>query len=449
MLGLLVACCLLMPSAAGADIYLVDNAAGANVGDCTSAPAGDCSLADAIDAANANAGSDSIDFAPPLAIVLDDPLPAVTSPVAIDAFGLDVSVTGSAGYASIYCAATDYAFDLTDSGATPSSVRGLPVFDVCDRAIKSNVPPPTIAVGPRRFDNTVAINGQAVAGASVYVYGADGATTGAHEGDDDLYELSAPAGAFSYTPGSEPAAGDKFTALQVTAGGGSNFAARVTTPSDLASPTPVRSVAVSNAAVRLDFNEPINPASVTPGAFSLSVAGVPRAISSAGVFGNSVFLESSVPWQTGEAGSVALTGTMRVTDGGGNEVLGQPVLDVFSGPGESTLPQITSMRLSPNRFCKKATSRCRRSKSTILIALNKPARVIFEVRRGGKRAKTMVSFVRRLDAGRNRVKLTAVVSGKQLPASILSLRATAQDVARSASVPAEAVFRIVTDKSKL
>ena len=29
----------------------------------------------------------------------------------------------------------------------------------------------------------------------------------------------------------------------------------------------------------------------------------------------------------------------------------------------------------------------------------------------------MVSFVRRLDAGRNRVKLTVVVSGKQLPAS--------------------------------
>lgn len=438
---------LIAPAAAAADTYVVDDAASGSAGACSVGP-GDCTLRDAIDAANANAGADTITFAA-VAIVLDSPLPPVTDPVAINAFGVAVTVSGSATYATNYCATTDYAFDLTDSGATPSSVRSLPIFDVCNRAIRSNVAPPTIRVGPRRFDNTVSVSGTAAAGAQVDVFSADGPDTAASEGEAFLFTLSAPSGTFSYTPGSEPVAGDKFTAIQRTGAGGSNFATRADTPSDLASPTLQQAVAVSNSSIRLDFSEPIAPDSATPSAFALSVAAVPRAISSATVSGSSVYLESSVPWQTGEAGSAVLTGTVRVTDLTGNEAIGQPGVDVYAGPGEATLPQITSMRLAPNRFCKRATRRCRRAKSTVLIALNKPARVIFEVRRGGRRGRTMVTFVRRLDAGRNRVKLTAVVSGKQLPATILALRATAQDVARSLSPPAEAVFRIVTDKSKL
>lgn len=435
-----------LPATAGAVTYVVDTDGSGNAGACTAA-AGDCTLPDAIDTANSNTGGDTISFALS-SVVLDEPLPAVTDPVTINGFPTAVTVSGSPAYAT-NCTPGLYAFDLTDSGAVPSSVRGLPIYDVCNRAIKSNVAPPTIKVGPRRFDNTVSINGQAAAGATVDVFAADGPDTGSNEGDDFLATVSAPAGGYSYTPGSEPVAGQKFTAVQYNGSGGSNFATRAETPSDLTSPTLLRAVAVSNSGVRLDFNEPIAPASAVPSAFTLSVASIPRAIASATASGSSVFLESSVPWLTGEAGSAVLSGTVRVTDAVGNEALGQPAVEVNAGPGEAVLPQITSMRLSPNRFCKKVTRRCRRGSSAVLIAVNKPARVIFEVRRGGKRSRTMVTFVRRLDAGRNRVKLSGVVSGKQLPATILALRATAQDVARSLSPPVEAVFRVVTDKSKL
>lgn len=436
------------PLSAQADTFLVDDAGTGSAGTCDTGTPADCTLRDAIDAANANSGADQIDFLP-LAIELDDPLPAVTDPVAVDAFGVAVTVSGSAAYATSYCAGSEYAFDLTAPNAAPSSVRALPVFAVCGRAINSNVPAPTIQVGPRRFDNTVSISGQAAPSATVDIFSADGPSTMNAEGDDYLVSPAVPSGSYSYMPGVEPVAGSKFTALQLNGSGGSNFSATAVTPSDLTSPTLLRAVAISNTAVRFDFSEPIAAASAQATAFSLSVAGAPRAIASSTVQGASVFVESSNPWLTGEAGSASLTGAARVTDQLGNEVLGQPSAAVAAGPGEAVLPLITSMRASPNRVCKKVTSRCRRGSISVLIALNKPGRVIFEVRRRGKSARTMVTFVRRLNAGRNRVKLTSIVSGKQLPRAVLILQARAQDVARSMSAPVETNFRIVDDKRDL
>lgn len=439
---------LALPGVAHADAFVVDDAGSGNLGACDTGTPGDCTLRDAIDAANANAGADQITFQP-LSIVLDDPLPAVTDPVEIDAFGVAASVSGSASYVTNHCAGSDFAIDLSAPAASPSEARALAVSAVCGRAIKSNIPAPTIRVGPRRFDNTVSISGSAAAGAEVDLYSADGAATADGEGDGYLLSPAVVGDAYSYTPGVEPAAGSKFSAVQRTASGGSGFSARAVTPSDLVSPVLLRAVAVSNTGVRLDFNEAIAPGSAPPEAFAISVAGVPRSLSSVTVYGNSVFLESGVAWKAGEAGSAVLTGTARVTDTTGNEVIGQPSADVAAGPGEALLPQITSMRASPNRVCKKVTRRCRRGSISILVSLNKPARVVFEVRRRSKRARTMVSFVRRLDAGRSRVKLSAIVSGKQMPRAVLALRATAQDVARSWSPPAETLFRVVDDKRDL
>ena len=269
-----------------ADTYLVDNAGSGNVGTCTSAPAGDCSLRDAIDAANANAGpTDRLCL--PLAIVLDDPLPAVTEPGRRSTPSASaVTVNGSAVYATSYCAATDYAFDLTDSGAAPSSVRGAPGLrrlrpgDQVERAAADD------RVGPRRFDNTVSINGQAVGGCDgLRLMAPTGPPTGAHEGDDDLVTaVGSGRVAFSYTPGVEPAAGDKFTALQVTGSPADRTSRRtaVTTPSDLTSPAPVARGGRQQRRRSPRLQRADQPRFGSgAGAFSLSVAGVPRAISSA------------------------------------------------------------------------------------------------------------------------------------------------------------------------
>lgn len=443
-----VALALSFTSTADAATYLVDNAASGSVGSCVTVTPSDCTLRDAITAANANGGTDLINFQA-LSIVLDDPLPAVTDPVTVDAFGAAVTVKGSASYVSTYCAGGAFAFDLTAPAASPSGVHALPVFGVCGRAIKSNVAAPTIAVGPRRYDNTVSISGQAAAGSAVDIFGAGGPSTTGAEADTYLVSPAVPSGGFSYTPGVEPAAGTKFTALQISGSAGSGFATIAATPADLVSPTLLRAVAVSNTAVRFDFSEPIAAASAVPSAFSISIASVPRATSSVTVEGSSVTVETANPWQTGEAGSASLTGTTRVTDLTGNEVLGQPAVGVAAGPGEGQAPQITSMRASPNRVCKKVTKRCRRGTISVIVSLNKSARVIFAVRRRSVKAHTMVTFVRRLDAGRNRVKFSAIVSGRQLPKAVLVLRATAQDVARTLSAPVETTFRVVDDKRDL
>jgi len=63
--------------------------------------------------------------------------------------------------------------------------------------------------------------------------------------------------------------------------------------------------------------------------------------------------------------------------------------------------------------------------------------------------RVLVTFVRRLDAGRNRTRFTSTVSGRRLQAKVFTLRATAQDVARTFSTPVETPFRVVTSKRDL
>jgi hypothetical protein len=420
-----------------------------------------CTLRQAINSANATVGPDSIDF-PNAAIdvVINDPLPPVLHGVTIDgsgAAGSVSSVRGSTSYVTAHCGtATAWALDIADdlddpadNNVSPSTSRFLAFYNVCGRAIKSGLGAPTINVGPRRADGTLSLTG-AAAGSVIEFYKADNAPNSG-EADDTLIAsaLTNGAGSYSFTPSPELAPDSKIVAQTTSASSSSTFSGRVSVPSDIVSPSLISAVAVSNIAVRLDFNEGISPGSVTPGQFNLTIAGTPRPVTGITVYGNSVYLATTVAWATGEAGGVGLTGAGRVTDFSGNEVIGTPATTVFAGPGELTGPTISSFRFSPSRFCKRVTRNCKRGVGYAYLTLNKPCRVIFTVRRGSRRARSLVSFVRRLKQGRNKVKMTAVVSGRTLPASVLTLRAVAEDVARSRTAPTDAAFRIVTNKSLL
>lgn len=440
---------LVLASPARALTFPVDDATDANLSACTPAPA-DCTLRGAINAANLAPGNDQITFTGGTYVVLDDTLPVPNEPVVVNSGFADATVSGSAGYATAHCAGGDYALDLTDPAAAGSTISGVPFFALCNRAIKSSVAAPTISIGPRRFDNTVSVTGTAPGAVQVDIFQADGVGTGENEGD--TWEFSPPVagGNYSYPLSPLPAAGSRLNATATGAGGTSGFAQRARVPDDLVSPALVATVAASNSRVRLDFSESISPASIAPQAFTLSVGDVSREIVAAGVSGNSVFLDSSTSWLSGETGSVTTTGVgARIADLPGNELLGLPAAAVLAGPGELEVPVISGFRFSPNRVCRKVTSRCRRGQINAFVTLNKPARVVFNVLRGTKRTRHLVTFVRKLKPGRNKVKMSAIVSGRQLPASTLTLRATAQDVARSWSVPVDAAFRVVTDKRDL
>jgi hypothetical protein len=438
---------LILLSAAGradAATYTVDTAAdNAGLTACSGGPS-DCSLRGAIDKANDDTLTDTIDFAGSItSVTLDAPMDPITEKLIVNGGG--TTVVGSGAYA-VACLPNKFAFDVTTSQV---SLQRLPIYDVCSRPIKSNVPIPSIQIGPRRADNTVSITG--VGGSdSVDVYRAD-SPADASEALSYFESAAAPGGNYSIPLPTLPTLTDKFTVAGTVAGGSTSaFAAAVTRPADLTSPTLINAVATANNNVRLDFNESVSAnINTQPGAFTLKMGTANRQITSVGAFGNSIYLASiSTPWSTGDAGTVALTGAGRVTDLTGNEVLGAPTKTVFSGPGELTLPVVSKFRASPSKFCQKKTSKCRRGQTYLYITLSKASRVVFNVYRA-KGRKFVVRYVRKLPAGTSKTRLFGTINGRTLPATSLLVNAVAEDPARNLSVPVDAPFKVVTRKSQL
>lgn len=433
-----VFCCALLAADASAQSYVVDSSSDAATPNACTGAANDCTLRGAIGLVNSDVAPDDISFSGVSTITIGSPLVPITNTLTIDGAGA-TKIVGSGGYS---CAGGNFAIDATTAQV---QILGLAIHDVCGRAIKSALSAPTIQVGPRRADNSVPING-AAAGAGVEIFRAD--TSG--EALSLFTNAGAPVpvagGTYSYVPPAPLAPSDKFTAA--TTGGGitSTFSGVAAVPSDLTSPTLTRAVAIANNAVRLDFDEQVGGAlhGVT-GAFTLSMAGVNRQITSVDISGNSVFLGSATtPWATGEAGTVGFTGSGRVTDVAGNELIGQPTAPVLAGPGELSGPVISRFRTSPSKFCRRVTSKCnKRKQGYIYLSLNKPSRVAFTVYRAKKRS-FVVKFVRKLDAGSTRLRLFPTMNGRTMPATSLYVEAVAEDSARNFSAPVRAPFKVVT-----
>lgn len=449
----LLACSfVVLVSAAGANAatYTVDNTGDNGALSACTPAAGDCSLRGAINTANADVAADVIDFAGVGTITIGEPLPPVTERLTIDGNNGGVIVVGSYDCTVGGTYESDFAIDITAATASPSFISELPISAVCGRAIKSNVAAPTIQVGPRRANNTVTINGTTASGVtSVEIHRVlDPAVSG--ETSEYFQSTAVATNAFAYPPAPLPASGTRFAAVASGVNGTSAVSSAATTPSDLTSPSLLRAVATGNDVVRLDFDEPILTPSAPPQAFALNVAGAARPVTGTLVNGNSVFLYTTSRWATGEAGSVQLTGGVRVTDTVGNEVLGEPTSTVFAGPGEIAPITISNFRFTPQKMCSKKTRVCKRNYSYAYISLNKDARVIFKVYRGTKnKQRELVTFIRRLKTGRNKIKITSSINGRNLPASTLTLRAVAQDVARTSSAPADAFFRLVKHRREL
>jgi hypothetical protein len=437
----LLACLALFAGSAAAATFVVDDASdGASPNACTAAPA-DCTLRGAIDKANAQVGDDTLDVAVP-GLTVDGPLPEITERLTIDGNGAPLA--GSASYAGL-CAPDLFALRATAAVLTRSA---FPIRSVCGRAVQSTPDAPTIQVGPRRADNSVPISGFAAVG-SVELYRADPPAVSG-EGAAAFAGGIASTGSYSYLPPAEPSAGERFSATVTDAGGAtSTFSQAAATPNDLTSPNLLRAVVLSNETVRLDFDEPISGAvNGLTNAFKLSIGGT-RQITNVGVDGSSVYLVSvSMPWKAGETGSVSFTGAGRVIDLAGNELLERPEMQLAAGPGELTLPTITKLRVSPSKFCQKKTRRCtKRRSSYITMNLSKSSRVVFTIRRASNR-RFVVRYVRRIQAGYYKSRITGKVNGRWLPATSLTIDAQAEDVARNLSTEVSAPFRVAWRNSQ-
>jgi CSLREA domain-containing protein len=420
-----------------------------NTGDGAGSCPATCTLRAAINAANAHDNDpgvvDLIEFSGSGTITLGSasPLPTPDEPVTIDAGSSSVEVTGGATYvAACLSDSSLYALDLTDPAASGSSVRRVAFNGVCGRAIESTLAAPAIRVGPRRTDNTLPITGNGSGSATaVDLYNAD---AGDADGEASSFfaATSVAGGAFYYLAPVEPTPGTLFTATFTDAGSTSSFAARTAVPSDIASPTLLRALAVSRYTVRVDFSEAISQASLSPADFALSMGGSARPVTAATAIGNSVFVDTSVPWKAGEAGGVNLTGAGVVTDSVGNEILGAPSTRVYPSTGKTDKPVVRSLSIRPGKICKKKTRKCKRTATRMRVSLNEPARITTTIVRAQRKPKQIVRFRDKLDEGVSWVKIKNEMVGRKLPRGRMVVTVVAEDVARNTSDPAETIFEV-------
>jgi hypothetical protein len=282
-------------------------------------------------------------------------------------------------------------------------------------------PPQNLRIGPRRADGSLPLTGSS-SGGNVELWQGNPASA-AEPGF--LANFSAPAGDFSYTFLSEPAAGQQFS-LSLAGGSGTSEFASVAVPADTASPDIGRSRALSTSEVRVDPTEPVDPASVQREDFALVMAGQPRVVDAVTVApdGSYITLVSS-GWKAGEAGYVELTGPGALSDKAGNSSLAATRLRVAAAPGDFIAPLGGSLRISPRAVCLTRGRGCRTTGMTITFVTTEPGRARVVIQRGNKRVGTRLYSG--LDAGPNKIKFNGRLGGRKLRAGRYRLLLYVQD----------------------
>jgi len=382
-------------------------------------------------------------FADGLTVGLLSPLPPLRDPVTIDAAGSKAKVEGSPLYD---CSSPqDYALTFKLIGSEGSSVRRLPIHNVCGRAIESSLSAPTgLKIGPRRSDGSMPISGTAT-GDAVELFIAPGGTV-QNEALSLLGQVAPVGGSFEFTPTPELSQGTYVTATQRNVSKTSPFAPQVKAGPDVTSPKLLRGVGVGPSTLRLDFDEPISPGSVAPGDFVVNMGGLERPVSAVTVDGSPAFLTSSLAWRGGEAGSARAFAPGPVTDLVGNETLGAPVTRVVASPGDFEKPVISQIQVSPKSFCLVKGFGCRARSAGVIFYLSEPAEVVFRMFKIGSSLKQVVRFRRNLGAGRQQVLLRGKMSGKRLRSGDYSLDVTPIDAPRNVGERAFANFEIAVPK---
>src|SRR3954447_7963611 len=190
-----------------------------------------------------------------------------------------------------------------------------------------------------------------------------------------------------------------------------------------APPAMANAVAVSLTDVRIYFNEPVDPGSVQPADFGLSMADSDRPVTAATVApdGLTATISSNSPWFNGEAGLVRLTGPGAIGSSSGEPSASTDNVKVGAAPGDFTPPTIGSFRLTRQQI------RCWcGSKIGLVYSTSQDAyRGFLTVFRGGTKI-----GVRRIVArpGRNNYHWDGRINGRQLNRGRFRLQITVVDL---------------------
>jgi hypothetical protein len=280
-------------------------------------------------------------------------------------------------------------------------------------------PPQNLRIGPRRSDGSLPLTG--TASGNVELWSGD---PGSPSAPSFLSSFSS-GGDFTYSFPAEPNPGAMFAA-SVTGGSGTSEFATVAVPSDIVSPFVSFAHALDTSSVRVDFDEPVDPASVQPEDFKLSMAGADRQIVGAAVApdGRSVTLSSS-GWQAGEAGYVDVTSVGAVNDASGNAMLTAPRIRVAAAPGDFFAPLGARLNVSPKTICLTHGRNCRKPGMTIKFISSEPGKARMIVKRSNKTVGSRLYSG--IEAGPNTLKFNGRLNSRKLRAGRYRLLMYVQD----------------------
>jgi hypothetical protein len=284
------------------------------------------------------------------------------------------------------------------------------------------VPPQNLRIGPRRADGSLPLTGTTTSGGTIELWSGDPAGAS----PPSLLDTFSASGDFTYNFASEPQPGSVFAASLTSGGLGSSEFATVAVPADIASPDVTFSRALDTANVRVDFTEPVDPATVQKEDFKLTMAGLDRPISAASVSqdGRAVILTSG-GWQPGEAGYVQINAVGSVNDSAGNAMLSAPRIRVAAAPGDFVAPLGSRLSVSPKTICLTRARSCRKPGMTITFFSTEPGKATLLIKRSnvtmGKRLYPSIV------AGRNTLKFNGLLGARKLRAGRYRLLMYVQD----------------------
>jgi CSLREA domain-containing protein len=270
------------------------------------------------------------------------------------------------------------------------------------------LPPQDLRIGPRQADGSLPFTGS-TSGGAVELWSGNPFGPLAPIFFD---AFNADPGAFSYRFQTEPPAGSTF-GLILTAPPGTSEVATVNVPQDIVSPDIVRARGMSPTEVRVQASKPLDPATIDPKRFTLSMAGRDRAITSAtlGPDGTYITLISS-GWKPGEAGYVQLTGAGVIKDPAGNNNLAATRLRVAAAPGKFTAPIAGELRVSPRSICMTRGRNCRSPGMTIKFVSSDAGKATIVVQRVDKKVGKRV--YPGISPGVNTLRFDGILSGRKL-----------------------------------
>jgi hypothetical protein len=280
-------------------------------------------------------------------------------------------------------------------------------------------PPQNLRIGPRRADGSLPLTG--TASGSVELWSGNPSTTT----PPSFLAAFSSGGDFTYSFPSEPAPGSVFAA-SVTGGSGTSEFATVAVPSDVTSPMPASARALDTSNVRVDFSEPLDPSSVQPEDFKLTMAGAERQITGVSVAPDGGFVTlTSSGWQAGEAGYVDLTSPGAVNDSSGNAMQTAPRLRVAAAPGDFLAPLGGRLSVSPRTICLTSGRGCRRTGMTIKFVTSEAGKARLVIKRSNKTVGTRLYG--NIVAGLNTLKFNGRLNSRKLRAGRYRLLMYVQD----------------------